>query len=97
MTFFNNGWTYTYPLFSDPNVTSVENEYKATLVELFKVDYVKLITCDPAEFDALYEQLCEEYNEAGYAEIVETRLNAYENGMSTKLPEAVINAKTSVE
>ena len=97
MNFFNNGWTYTYPLFSDPNVTSIENEYKATLVELFKVDYVKLITCDPAEFDALYAQLCEEYNEAGYAEIVEARLNAYENGMSTKLPEAVINAKTSVE
>ena len=96
MNFFNNGWTYTYPAFSDPKVTSVENEYKASLVELFKVDYVKLITCDPAEFDALYAQLCEEYNAAGFAEIVDARLEAYENGMSTKLPETVINAKTSI-
>ena len=97
MSFFNNGWTYTYPAFSDPKVTSVENEYKASLVELFKVDYVKLITCDPAEFDALYAQLCEEYNAAGFAEIVDARLEAYENGMSTKLPETVINAKTTID
>ncbi|MGN0747293.1 MAG: extracellular solute-binding protein [Aristaeellaceae bacterium] len=78
------GRAYSDPVFA---VTiESESEYSATLLSLYQEDYAKLVKCDPAEFDALYEQLCQEYLDAGYQEIIDERLAAYEAGNTTKLP-----------
>ncbi len=79
-----NGWAYTDPVFA----TSIEaeSEYSQTLLNLYKEYSVKLIKCDPSEFDALYEKLAQDYLNAGYQEIIDERLDAYEAGMTTKLP-----------
>ncbi|MCR5031346.1 MAG: sugar ABC transporter substrate-binding protein [Lachnospiraceae bacterium] len=60
-------------------------EYSATLAEKYTVYRDNLTMCDPAEFDALYDQYAQEYADAGYAEIAEERLEAYQNGMTSKL------------
>ena len=41
--------------------------------------------CKPEEFDALYKQLAQEYNDAGYKELTDERAEAYEAGNTTKL------------
>ncbi len=79
------GNAYTDPIFAV--AIESESEYSATLLALYQEAFAKLIKCDPAEFDALYEQLCEEYLDAGYQEIIDERLEAYNNGQTTKLPE----------
>jgi len=63
-----------------------ESEYSATLLALYQEAYAKLVKCDPAEFDTLYEQLSGEFLDAGYQEIIDERLEAYKNGNTTKLP-----------
>ena len=62
-----------------------ENELRGTLQALFTEYYDQLVMCDPAEFDALYDQLTEEYMDAGYREVLEERKAAYEAGQTTKL------------
>jgi len=84
------GHAYTDPIFA---VTiESESEYTATLLALWQEDYAKLVKCDPEEFDALYEQLSQEFLDAGYQEIIDERLAAYEAGNTTKLPDSVKNA-----
>ena len=78
------GHAYSDPVFAV--AIESESEYSATLLSLYQEDYAKLVKCDPAEFDALYEQLCQEYLDAGYQEIIDERLAAYEAGNTTKLP-----------
>ena len=78
------GNAYSDPIFAV--AIESESEYTATLLSLYQEDFAKLVKCDPAEFDALYEQLSQEYLDAGYQEIIDERLAAYENGQSTKLP-----------
>ena len=78
------GRAYSDPVFAV--AIESESEYSATLLSLYQEDYAKLVKCDPAEFDALYEQLCQEYLDAGYQEIIDERLAAYEAGNTTKLP-----------
>ena len=78
------GNAYSDPIFAV--AIESESEYSATLLSLYQEDYAKLVKCDPAEFDALYEQLSQEYLDAGYQDIINERLAAYENGQSTKLP-----------
>ena len=78
------GRAYSDPVFAV--AIESESEYSATLLSLYQEDYAKLVKCDPAEFDALYEQLCQEYLDAGYQEIIDERLAAYEAGQTTKLP-----------
>ena len=78
------GHAYSDPVFAV--AIESESEYSATLLSLYQEDYAKLVKCDPAEFDALYEQLSQEYLDAGYQEIIDERLAAYENGQCTKLP-----------
>ena len=78
------GHAYSDPVFAV--AIESESEYSATLLSLYQEDYAKLVKCDPAEFDALYEQLCQEYLDAGYQEIINERLAAYEAGNTTKLP-----------
>ena len=63
-----------------------EAEYSASLLSLYQEAYAKLVKCDPAEFDALYAELCQDYLDAGYQEIIDERLAAYEAGQTTKLP-----------
>lgn len=61
------------------------SEYQASLLELYTEYRDQLTMCDPAEFDALYDQLAQKYADAGYQEIVNERKEAYEAGQSTKL------------
>lgn len=79
------GWIYPDPVFSIP-IESL-NEYRATLESLFQEYYTKLVKCDPDEFDDLYEDLSQEYLDAGYQEIMDEKLAAYEAGHCTKLPD----------
>ncbi len=78
------GNAYSDPIFAV--AIESEAEYTATLLSLYQEYFAKLVKCDPAEFDALYEQLSQEYLDAGYQEIIDERLAAYEAGQTTKLP-----------
>ncbi|MCR5214048.1 MAG: extracellular solute-binding protein [Eubacterium sp.] len=80
----DEGVTYTDPAFSV--AIEAESEYSESLLSLYIVDFDKLVTCDPSEFDALYEQLSQEYLDAGYQEVIDERLAAYEAGNSTVFP-----------
>lgn len=80
----NAGNSYSDPVFAV--AIESESEYTASLLSLYQEDYSKLVKCAPEEFDALYEQLCQEYLDAGYQEIIDERLEAYEAGQTTKLP-----------
>ncbi len=64
-----------------------EVDYAGSLMETYKEYRDRLTMCAPEEFDALYDELAEEYAEAGFGEIVEQRKEAYESGYSTKLPD----------
>lgn len=81
----DKGNAYSDPVFAV--AVESESEYSATLLSLYQENFAKLVKCDPAEFDALYAQLSQEYLDAGYQEIIDERLEAYTNGMTTKLPE----------
>ena len=81
----DNGNAYSDPIFAV--AIESEAEYSATLLSLWQEYYAKLVKCDPAEFDALYAQLSQEYLDAGYQEIIDERLAAYEAGQTTKLPQ----------
>ena len=61
------------------------SEYQATLLELYTEYRDQLTMCKPEEFDALYTELAKKYADAGYQEIVDERIQAYEAGQSTKL------------
>ena len=47
----------------------------------------QLTMCKPEEFDALYDELSQKYLDAGYQAIIDERKEAYEAGLSTKLPQ----------
>ena len=64
-----------------------ESEYRDTLSSLYTQYRDELTMCDPAEFDALYDQRAQEYLDAGYQAIIDERLAAYEAGQTTKLAE----------
>lgn len=78
------GYSYSDPIFA-VSIES-ESEYTATLLSLYQEYFAKLVKCAPEEFDALYDELSKEYLEAGYQEIIDERLAAYEAGNTTKLP-----------
>ena len=80
----DEGNAYSDPIFAV--AIESEAEYTATLLSLWQEYYAKLVKCDPAEFDALYAELSQEYLDAGYQEIIDERLEAYNNGQTTKLP-----------
>ena len=77
------GWAIANALFS-VSIDS-EVEYQTTLVELYKESRDKLTMCKPEEFDALYQQLAQEYLDAGYQEIIDERAAAWEAGNSTHM------------
>ena len=80
----DSGKAYSDPIFA---VTiDSESEYSATLLSLYQEYYAKLVKCDPAEFDALFAQYSQEFLDAGYQEIIDERLAAFEAGNTTRLP-----------
>ena len=62
-------------------------EYQASLLSLYTEYRDKLTMCAPEEFDAMYDELAQEYADAGFGEITEERKAAYEEGKTTKLAE----------
>ncbi len=72
-------------IFSTP--IEAEVEFSGVLQEKYKEYRDKLTMCKPEEFDALYKKYTEEYLKAGYQEVMNQRLQAYQDGNSTKLPE----------
>jgi len=81
----DDGLLYVDPFFS-VNIDSV-SEYAGDLKAKFVEYATALVKCDPADFDALYEQYVQEYKDAGYQEIMDERLAAYQAGLSTVLPD----------
>lgn len=55
--------------------------------ELYPQYRDQLTMCAPEEFDALYDELSQKYLDAGYQEVINQRLSAYNSGLSTKLPQ----------
>lgn len=53
-------------------------EYKETLLSKWQEHSVKLITCKPDEFDALYKQFSKDYLDSGYQVVLDERKAAYE-------------------
>ncbi len=82
----DKGWAYSDPVFSVAIQT--ESEYTATLLSLYQEYSVALTKCKPEEFDALYKDLSQKFLDAGYQQIIDERLAAYEAGNTTKLPAA---------
>lgn len=78
-----DGYAITDALFSV--VIEAETEYSDSLSSLYVQYRDSLTMCAPDEFDALYEKYTEEYLKAGYQEIIDERLQAYEDGNTTKL------------
>lgn len=78
------GNAYSDPVFAC--AIESESEYSAALLSLYQEYFSKLVKCDTAEFDALYDELAQEFLDAGYQEIIDERLEAYNNGQTTKLP-----------
>lgn len=81
----DNGWAYTDPIFAV--ALESESEYNSSLLSLYKEYSVQLVKCKPEEFDALYADLSQKYLDAGYQEILDERLDAYNNDQTTKLPQ----------
>jgi putative aldouronate transport system substrate-binding protein len=71
----NQKYWYTDFLF-DTGIASV-SEYKSTLQEKFQEYYTRLVMCDPSEFEAIYEECCKDYLEAGFQKIIDEKLAAY--------------------
>lgn len=79
----DEGKAYSDPVFAV--AIDSEAEYNATLLSIYQEDYAKLVKCAPEEFDALYEELSKDFLDAGYQEIIDERLAAYNDGNTTKL------------
>lgn len=67
-------------------INSVD-EYRRDLQMKYAEFKDQLVMCAPEEFDALYDQLAQEYLDMGYQEILDERKAAYEAGKTTKLPD----------
>jgi putative aldouronate transport system substrate-binding protein len=80
---WEKGWVPTDCMFAT-DIASV-SEYQGTLLSLYAELRDKLVMCDPSEFDALYEECAQKYADAGYAEIAAERLEALQNGLSSRM------------
>ncbi len=58
-------------------------EYKTTLNDLWKELYVKCVLAPEADFEATYKQAVEDYNAAGYQEIIDEKTEAIAAGQYT--------------
>ena len=80
----DEGKAYSDPVFAV--AIESESEYSAALLSLWQEYYAKLIKCAPEEFEGLFEQYSQEFLDAGYQEVIDERLEAYEAGNTTHLP-----------
>jgi putative aldouronate transport system substrate-binding protein len=80
----DEGKAYSDPVFAV--AIESESEYSAALLSLWQEYYAKLIKCAPEEFDGLFAQYSQEFLDAGYQEIIDECLEAYEAGNTTHLP-----------
>lgn len=80
---WNDGYANSDCLFA-VSLDSVA-EYGNTLYDLYAEYRDKLTMCAPEEFDALYEELSQNYLDQGYQEVIDERQAAFENGQTTKL------------
>ena len=55
-------------------------EYSTDLNSLWQEAYVDCITCSPDEFEAKYEEYCQEYLDAGYQEILDEKQSLIDEG-----------------
>ncbi len=55
-------------------------EYRADLNELWKQQYVNIITSSPDEFDAAYAEACQLFLDSGYQEILDEKQAAIDAG-----------------
>ncbi len=78
------GWAVTDCMFGD-SLESV-TEYQETLLNLYIELRDKLVVASEDEFDALYEEYSQQYLDAGYQEVIDERLELFNEGMTTKLP-----------
>lgn len=79
-----NGWIYPDPNFAVP--IESQNRYAASLESMFQEFYTKLVKADPDDFDDMYEDMKQQYLDAGYQEIIDEKLAAFEAGQCTRLP-----------
>ena len=56
------------------------NDYKAELTEQWKALYVKCVMASEADFDAVYEEACQTYLDAGYQEVLDEKQEAIDAG-----------------
>ena len=66
------------PIFT--KAVQATSEYSADLNALWQEACADLGTCDPAEFDAKYEEYCQEYLDAGYQEILDEKQSYIDEG-----------------
>lgn len=76
---WENGWVPVDAMFAT-DISSVA-EYQGDLLTLYAELRDALVMCDPADFDALYEESAKRYGDAGYTAIAEERKAAYEAGL----------------
>ena len=62
-------------------------EYQETLLGKYTEYRDALTMCKPEEFDAKYDELSQKYLDDGYQAVIDDRKEAYEAGLSTKLPQ----------
>ena len=79
------GLFYCDPFFS-VDIPSVM-EYAGSLTPMFQEFATDLVKCDPSEFDAKYDDYVARYKAAGFQQIMDERLAAYNAGNTTLLPD----------
>jgi len=77
------GYAVNFPAFTVP--IEAETENAGTLTETYKELRDKLVMAKPADFDKLYEEYTKKYEDAGFKDVTEERLQAYKDGNSTSL------------
>lgn len=66
------------PIFT--KAVEATKEYSGDLNALWQEACADLGTCDPSEFDAKYEEYCQEYLDAGYQEILDEKQSYIDEG-----------------
>lgn len=79
---WEKGWVPVDCMFATE--ISAVNEYQGDLVSKYVEFRDALTMCKPEEFDALYEKYAQEYLDAGYQEVIDERLAAYNAGLTSK-------------
>lgn len=74
---YNASRVSTYVPYLFQEAIESEGEYSASLAEKLTELRVKSITCDPADFDATWDSLVNEYLEMGGQEVIDEKVAAY--------------------